>query len=495
METMQQPTDLFARETEWQDLAGFVGGSDPVRIGIVYGRRRQGKSWLLRRVARAAGGIYTMALEHDRLSALGRFSNAVAEASGLAGLRFQLADWEEALRTARTMLAGANRRVLVLDEFPYLLEHSPELPSVLQALYDDMRNEPAQTPLRIILCGSAISVMEQLLSGSSPLRGRTQLELRLQPFDYRTSARYWNVAEPELGFLVDAVFGGTAGYRDLVQFELPPETGAFPSWLSQTVLNPASALFTEAEFLLREDPRVRDRALYYAILEAVSAGKSSPTAIGGAVGRARTALGHPLGVLTSSGYLISSEDIRKQRNASLRVADPIVRFHQLITRPRLSQFEERRFADAWAASQPTFKSQILGPHFEHLAREWVRRFASESSVGGNVGEVGFTVVADRQAGKNLEIDVVGLASGERRQSKTSRILCIGEAKSSDCERTLRDLSRLDRMRGLLVAEGADCAHAKLLLFGRSGFASELKAVAGDRGDVELIDLRRIYRSE
>jgi uncharacterized protein len=249
------------------------------------------------------------------------------------------------------------------------------------------------------------------------------------------------VADPELGFLVDAVFGGTAGYRDLVQFELPREAEAFPSWLSQTVLNPASALFTEAEFLLREDPRIHDRAPYYAILEAVSDGKSSPTAIGGAVGRERTALAHRLGVLTSAGYLISSEDIRKQRNASLRVADPVVRFHQLITRPRLSQFEERRFDDAWKASHQTFKSQILGPHFEHLAREWVRRFASEASVGGKVGEVGSTVVSYRQERKNLEIDVVGLASGERRQSKSSRILCIGEAKSSDGERTLHELYR------------------------------------------------------
>lgn len=473
----------------------FVGGSAPIRIGIVYGRRRQGKSWLLRRLVRTTGGIYMMALEHDRLSALGRFADAIAEASSLPGVRLQLADWEEALRTARTVLAGANQRVLVLDEYPYLLKHSSELSSVIQLLYDDMRNDPTQPPLRILLCGSAISVMEELLSGTSPLRGRTQLELRLQPFDYRTSARYWGAQDPELAFLADAVFGGTAGYRDLVQVELPRRARDFPSWLSATVLNPASALFTEADFLLREDPRVHDRAPYYAILEAVSEGKSSPTAIGGAVGRERTALIYPLGVLISSGYLISSEDIRKQRNASLRVADPIVRFHQLITRPRLFQFEERWFEDAWEASHPTFKSQILGPHFEHLAREWVRRFASEATVGGKVGEVGFTVVVDRQERKNHEIDVVALASGERRQSKSSRILCMGEAKSSDRERTHHDLNRLDRMRSLLLADGADCAQARLLLFGRSGFASSLESAVKKRNDVDLVDLTRIYTAE
>jgi len=489
---MERPDDLFDREREWQDLAGFVGGREPIRIGLVYGRRRQGKSWLLRRLARAGGGVYTMALEHDRLSALRRFAQAVAEASGIPGVRLQMADWEEALRTARTVLGGAGQRVLVLDEYPYLLRHSPELSSVLQALYDEMREDSTLPPLRVLLCGSAISVMEELLSGASPLRGRTQLELRLQPFDYRTSARYWGAEDPELAFLTDAVFGGTAGYKDLVQVGLPSQTQEFPSWLSATVLNPSSALFSEADFLLREDPRIQDRAPYYAILQAASEGKSSPTAIGGAVGRERTALSHPLGVLISSGYLVSAEDIRKQRNASLRVADPIVRFHHLITRPRLSQFEERRFEDAWEASYPTFKSQILGPHFEHLAREWVRLFASEATVGGAIGEVGFTVVADRKQRRTLEIDVVGLASGERRQSKSSRILCIGEAKSSDGERTLHDLHRLDRIRALLVAEGARCSQAKLLVFGRSGFTESLRSASEGRNDVELVDLLRIY---
>lgn len=488
---MRKPDDLFDRGQEWTDLSEFVGGRDRIRIGIVYGRRRQGKSWLLRRAVRVAGGVYCMALQHDRTSALTRMAATLASASNLPDVRFSLANWEEALRAAHSVLAQQKQRVLVLDEYPYLLQHSPELSSVLQALYDDIRNVPGAPPLRVLLCGSAISVMEELLSGTAPLRGRTQLELRLQPFDFRTSAAFWEVEEPTLAFLLHAVFGGTAGYQDLVS-EPPSSEDAFPDWLSRTVLNPSSALFTEADYLLREDPRVHDRASYYAILEAVSMGRSTPTAIGSAVGRDRTALAHPLGVLTTSGFLTVSKDIRKLRGGAIRIADPIVRFHQLITRPRLSQFEERRFADAWSASETTFRSRILGPHLEHLAREWVRLFANESTLGGPVGEVGFTIAPDRQQRKGREIDVVALPSGERGGSKSSRILCLGEAKSSDGERAMADLRRLDRARALLLADGAQCADAKLLLFGRSGFDSELTAAARSRSDVELIDLRRVY---
>lgn len=490
-----KPADLFDREHEWSELTAFIGGDEPVRIGIVYGRRRQGKSWILRRLVRAAGGVYMMALQHDRTSALRRMADTLAEASNLPGLRFSLASWEEALHAARSVLAQRNERLLVLDEYPYLLEHSPELSSVLQALYDELRNDGSAVPLRILLCGSANSVMEALLGGGSPLRGRTQLELRIQPFDFRAAAEFWGATSPQLAFPVHAIFGGTPGYRDLVQVPPPADVSEFPDWLSRTVLNPASALFTEADYLLREDPRIRGRAPYYAILEAVAAGNTTPTAIGAAVGRDRTALAYPLNVLTAAGFLTVSEDIRKQRGSAIRIADPTVRFHQLITRPRLSQFEERRFESAWGASTDTFRSRILGPHFEHLAREWVRLFASESTLGGAVGEVGFTVIADREQRQHHEIDVVALAAGERRGSKTSRILAIGEAKSADRPRTVADLRRLERLRALLLADGADCAQAKLLLFGRSGFDPELSAAAAVRSDVELIDLERIYRGE
>lgn len=276
---------------------------------------------------------------------------------------------------------------------------------------------------------------------------------------------------------------------------LPGSASQLGEWLAGTVLNPSSALFTEADYLLREDPRIHERSIYYAILEAVSAGRSSPTEIGAAVGRDRTALAHPLAVLATAGFINVSQDIRKQRGSTISVSDPIVRFHHLITRPRLSQFEERRFESAWVAATPTFNAQILGPHFEQLAREWVRLYASPATAGGEIGEVGFTVLADREKRARQEVDVVALAAGQRGGVKTSRICCIGEARSSDRKRTLADLHRLERARALLAADGADCTSSKLLLFGRSGFDRALRTAASRRQDVELIDLVRLYSGD
>src|SRR5690606_32751881 len=93
--------------------------------------------------------------------------------------------------------------LLVIDELPYLLQHSPEIPGLLQLLYD--RSQSGKAPGgRIVLCGSAMSVMGELLSGTKPLRGRAVLDLRLPAFDYRTAREHWQVPDAETALLVDA---------------------------------------------------------------------------------------------------------------------------------------------------------------------------------------------------------------------------------------------------------------------------------------------------
>ncbi|ADI09296.1 hypothetical protein SBI_06176 [Streptomyces bingchenggensis BCW-1] len=91
--------------------------------------------------------------------------------------------------------------------------------------------------------------------------------------------------------------------------------------------------------------------------------------------------------------------------------------------------------------------------------------------------------------------MVALGEGERRQARSPAIRVLGEAKSSDRVRTLADLDRLDRVRGLLVARGVRAAGARLLLFGRSGFDRNVTEAAAGRNDVELVDLARIWQGE
>jgi uncharacterized protein len=234
------------------------------------------------------------------------------------------------------------------------------------------------------------------------------------------------------------LLGGAAGYRPLAPAASPQSTTEFDDWVVRTLLDPGRALYSrvEAEFLLREDPRITHRTLYYDLLSAVAQGAWTPTRIGGLLQQQRSAVVGPLQVLESTGYLRKEQDLLKSRNPVITVADPVIRFNQLITLPLVDMIEHRRARQAWRESRPTFHSKILGPHFEGLARQWTRSFAPDEA-GLRAGVAGTTQVPDPQARTTHEVDVLALAPGERPQSAHARIALIGEAKAKATVQTLR----------------------------------------------------------
>jgi AAA+ ATPase superfamily predicted ATPase len=485
------PTDLFDREQEWADLTKFaIESLDGPHLGLVYGRRRHGKTYLLEHVAAASEGFYYQAIEEERHPALERFAAAVGAFAGApawAGARFP--DWAAALRVLAEAAAG---RLLVIDEFPYLLRGSPELPSIIQAAFDAARvgRHPA---FRLVLCGSALSVMTELLTGQRALRGRASLDLALEPFNYRQARSYWRIADHRTAFLVDAVVGGAPGYRDLLDGRAPAGPGEFADWLAAGVLNPSHALFREADYLLTEDPGLVDRSLYRSIVAAVAEGSRTIRDVARALGRPETALGHPLRQLIRSRFLVRHDDVFRPRRPLLSVADPLLRFFFAVVRPDLPRFEARRTKEAWLDAESRFRAQVVGPHFEAIARRWTERYAAAETLGGRPSRVGFAQVNDPAERRQFELDVVALGA-PRGVGGRPVVLAIGEAKASESPLALGELERLERLRARLAAR-ADVSRTKLLLFGLAGFEAALRRAVRGRPDVELVDLERCYEGE
>lgn len=481
-----KPSDVFDRVHEWDDLAGFAtDGAPGLRIGIVRGRRRHGKSFLLEHLCRAVGGAYALALQESRFMALNHFSAALGERLGFPVGRFS--DWVSAVGTAVEGLTRVGVKLLVLDEFPYLAANSPELPSVLQALYDRRGPASGTPPFRIVLCGSAISVMSTLLSGNQALRGRAVIDMRMGPFSYRDAAAYWG-ADAETAFLVDAVLGGAPGYKDIVG--APPDRDRFFSWLKRSVLNPSHALFTEPDYLLAEDPKIGDRSIYHAIWEAVANGATTPTQIGSLVGMDTKSLTYHLTVMRDGGFIRHDQDLLLQRRPVITVADPVVRFHNLVVKPNLLDLEMRNAEPAWERSRATFSSKIEGPHFEELAREWTRRHASEAGMG-DIGHVGTTEVACREH-RGHEVDVIAIERSSLPRSKNAAIVLLGEAKHTAGQRGMADLRRLEHIAVLLAGRGYDVSATQYAIFSRFGFHRELLAAAAS-APVHLLTLADIYQ--
>lgn len=484
-----RPEGLFDRDHEWRDLLGFA--QNPAagpRVGVIYGRRRQGKSFLLRALVRQVGGIYHQALEEETAPALGHLGKTLSADAHLAG-QLTFVDWSQAI-TALLDRSGPDR-IAVIDEFPYLLTQSPELASIIQAAFDDAR-DGQRTAFRLLLCGSAMSIMERVLSGQKALRGRAVLDMALLPFDFRQAATYWGIEDPEVAFLVHAVLGGTPGYRDLLDGATPAAPEEFVDWLAAGVLNPSHALFREADYLLTEDPAIADRALYQSVLAAIAEGRSTRTAVASQLQRDESALRHPLLVLERAGFIRRDADLLLAKRPLIRIADPYLRFHHAVVRPDLPRFEAREIAEAWAEARIRFDSNVLGPHFEDLARIWTGRFASPRTLGGRPSRVGFAQINDASNRSRLELDVVAVSGNEN--ADRPAVLAIGEAKGGPKRRGLADLRRLERARSL-VAQRAEAADSRLLLFSRAGFEPDLVSEGRGRPDVELIDLERLYGGE
>lgn len=489
---MDKPLDVFDREEEWADLAEFATSPLPgLRIAIVYGRRRQGKSYLLRRLAEATGGLYHLATEQTEAVSLRRFADALAAWQGLPIGSISFGGWEAALDTATGMMSKSGATLLVLDEFPYLANEAPGLPSIVQSLYDRIGPGSGHATMRVILCGSAISVMSDLLSGTKALRGRGALEMRVSPFGYRATREFWEIEDLEVAFWHNAVLGGTPGYRELVaQPDVPPRLADFGGWIARNVLRPSAPLFTEATRVVHEDPRIRDTAAYSSVLAAVAAGESSPTKIGGLLGRPATSLAHQLNMLEVTGFVEKQHDLLLDRRPAYSVADPVMRLHHLLIEPYQGDLEAGRARTVWDEAGRTVSSKILGPHFEMLAREWVRRHA-RLEVGLEAGLTGQTSVACREHKTSHEIDVVALERGARPRTKGTKIAFVGEAKSRERRPGLNELRRLDHLCDLLTAAGHDATNATVGLFSTSGFTPELTQEAGRRPMV-LAGLRELY---
>lgn len=473
----------MATEADRRQLVEFFDNpADRALLGLMYGRRRIGKSTLLVEETSARGGFYYEATRVETPAQLRRLGTALGEY--LATGRLALDTWEEAV--AALLRLGAERRVpVVLDEFGHILQADPSVDSVLAAALGPAARAHRSSTARVVLCGSAIAMMRSLTAGEAPLRGRASLELVMQPDDFQVAASRLPSPDSALAVRVFSVIGGVVGYAtDMVAFDLPAEIGDFDRWVVDRVLSPASPLHHEATTLLAEDPTLAASSdlLHHAVLGAIANGAVTAGTISKQVGRPVSNLAPTINRLVDAGFVIRHEDpVRKQRPL-YALADPYLQFHYAVLEPHRTVLRSRDLPEVWSARlQPTFDARVRGPVFEQMARTWVERFADPADLGGLIDHVGpsFTTLD----GVEHELDVVVTAGdvvpGER------AIVGIGEAKAGETI-AARHVHHLERVR---ASFGPRASTAKLLLFG-TDFA--LAAEDRDRPDLVLVDLPRLY---
>src|SRR5215831_9902314 len=127
---VSKPEHIFDRAREWESLVQFAtSDSADVRLGIVSGRRRQGKTYLLDAAAAVFGGFFFSATDSTEVDSLASFGRALAGFGRTGSGRYAFANWDEALEQ---LFGVVSEGLIVIDEFPYLMKASPSLPSLIQ---------------------------------------------------------------------------------------------------------------------------------------------------------------------------------------------------------------------------------------------------------------------------------------------------------------------------------------------------------------------------
>ena len=474
------------RREEEQQVETFLDGVTPrPTLAIVSGRRRIGKSTMLVRQVAERRGFYFEATEVTAKTLLERLGAALGEFVGVP--RLALDDWATAV--AELVRLGERGRIpVVLDEFGYVVGADPSVPSEIARAFGPAATAGTRSTTRLVLCGSAIAVMRALAEGESALRGRAGLELAMRPDDFRVAVtRLPNPGDLETALHTFAVVGGVVGYAtDMVDFDLPGSMPDFGRWIAQRVLHPAATLHHEAATLLAEDPATsgRNSLLSNSLLASIANGSVTVANLSRSVGRQIPNIIKQLGRLCEAGFVVRHEDPVRDQRTLYALDDPFLQFHFAVIEPHGQLLRDRDIARTWTDRLlQVYRSRVLGPVFEEMARTWTRRFASDETLPVRDWIGPSSVGLD---GKDRQIDVL-VADDSGDVPAERAVAAIGEAKSGETL-TLGHLSTLERMR---AAFGERALGAKLFLFG-TDIDSALRAVGERRDDVELIDLDRLY---
>ena len=312
MEFIGRRKELEVLEQEYQRPGGFV---------VLYGRRRVGKTTLIKEFIKGKTAIYFLATEEVESQSMKRLAGVISRATGNPTLnRVAFSDWLDLFQEV-TRYRPEEKKVLVLDEFPYLVKTNPAFPSILQNAWDEFLKD---SNVMLILCGSLIGMMRKhALSYDSPLYGRRTAQIRLSALTFTDI----HAAQPQPFERAVAQYAVTGGVPKYLEF-FPPD-GDLLTQIRHVILSKNGFLYEEPNFLLKDE--VQSATNYFSIIRVIADGNHKLGRLAGALGLESSALTPYLSTLIELGFLVKDTPIteknpEKSRKGLYFIADNFVRF-------------------------------------------------------------------------------------------------------------------------------------------------------------------------
>ena len=357
MEFIGRTKELSDLKQEYNNKHSFV---------VIYGRRRIGKTALIQEFIKDKPALYFLATEESEPQSMKRFALSLSQFANqefIAKANFD--DWIELFKLFAAV-PGKNTKVLVLDEFQYMLNTNPAFTSIFQKAWDEILSK------QDIICSSYINMMaKQVLAENSPLYGRRTSQIRLAPlpfFDIRQ--HYQNKPFSDVVELY-SVTGGVPKYLEFFD-----NKNSLMDNISRVILNKNGFLYEEPTFLLHKE--VKEPVNYYSVMKAIAQNNHKLSEIASAMSTEGNKLSPYLETLQGLYLLekrvpVTEKNPEKSRKGLYFIRDIFIRFWFMFVFPYKGELE----LDNLNFVQDKLKSNFIDNHVAFVYEEICRNIFAE----------------------------------------------------------------------------------------------------------------------
>ncbi|KAF0193520.1 MAG: putative ATPase (AAA+ superfamily) [Bacillota bacterium] len=443
------------------------------QLVVLYGRRRVGKTETLRKFCEGKEHVFYSCTEYTDEQQLGAFSSRML-AKGIPAAKYVKAfsHWEQALASV-SELTGSGKKLLIIDEFPYMVKSNPSIPSILQNLWDSrLKNENVM----IVLCGSAMSFIEkEILAEKNPLYGRATGILKMTEMDFYEAIEFFPSYSNLDKITAYAVLGGIPHYLKQFDPSQPLDVN-----IKRSILQRGSILYSEVEFLMRQE--LRETSVYNTILEAVALGNTKLNDIFQKTQIDKNKLTVYLRNLIDLGIVSRefsvSDGIKEQANVQrglYQITDNFFRFWYAFVFPNMSELEVGDVEGIYEYAVRPSLEQYISRIYENVCREYLRRLNRLDALPFRFTKIG------RWWNKGDELDVMAT-------DRDKNQFVLGECKFRNASFDMSELTATTAK----FKPNKTATQVYYYLFSKNGFTADVQKTAKDQS-IRLVSVDEMFQ--
>lgn len=437
---------------------------------ILYGRRRIGKTSLIKEFGKNKNMIYFLATEESEAQNREMLKNIIASNLKNDLLNSMKVDnWEILFKTIISD-KSEDKKIIVLDEFQYLGKANPSFPSIFQKIWDQILKDEN---VMVILCGSLINMMEsQTLNYTSPLYGRRTGQIKLKQIPFENYSEFFKKKMKEKELIEKyAVTGGIPKYIE----SFKEEDNIFNE-IKKYIMNKQSYLYEEPNFLLQNE--VTEVGSYFSIIKSIAAGNRKLGNISSNLSVSPTNLSKYLQTLINLDILerevpITELNPEKSKKGQYKIKDNFISFWFQFIYPNRALLE----MDKTDIVLKKIKSNFIDNHvsfiYEDICKQKMWNLIADGTLEVQYNKIG------RWWNNSAEIDIVGLNEEENS-------IIFGECKYYKDSKKMNEKVFYDlKEKSKLVEWKNNNRKEMFILFSASGYSDELKKIAKENDKLIL----------